>query len=79
MGDWQLLSHPDCSLCESMLEQLVALLGERAAAVQVVDISDDAELERKYGQRVPVLLVDGELVCAYRLDEERVKAHLADV
>jgi hypothetical protein len=44
--------------------------------VQVVDIAGDAELERKFGTRIPVLLADGEFVCAYRLDVERVRAHL---
>jgi hypothetical protein len=60
-----------------MLLDLCDLLGERAAAVRVLDISGDDELERKYGQRLPVLLIDGEFVCAYRLDAQRVKGYLA--
>jgi hypothetical protein len=39
-----------------------------------VDIDQDPQLARKYGQRIPVLLADGEFVCAYRLDEGRVRA-----
>jgi hypothetical protein len=59
------------------LEELAELLGPAvAAAVQVVDIAGDPELERKYGTRIPVLLADGEFVCAYRLDVERVRAYL---
>jgi len=42
-------------------------------AVEVVDIEGHPELERRYGQRVPVLLADGEFVCAWRLDEARVR------
>ena len=60
VGEWRVLSRPDCSLCEAMLQQLVDLLGEQAGQVMVQDISDDAELERKYGQRIPVLIIDGE-------------------
>lgn len=57
-----------------MLAELAELLGPEAALqVQVVDISGNAALERKYGNRIPVLLADGEFVCAYRLDGERVK------
>ncbi len=75
---WRVLSRPDCSLCETLLTELWELLGERAAAVQVQDISGDPELERRYGHRIPVLLIDGEFICAYRLDLQRLQAHLAD-
>jgi hypothetical protein len=34
-----------------------------------VDISGDAELERRYGQEIPVLELDGKKVAKYRLDE----------
>ena len=72
---WTVYSRADCSLCERLLEELAELLGsEAAAAVEVVDIDGQPELERRYGTRVPVLMADGEFVCAYRLDAERVRA-----
>ena len=77
MPQWTVYSRADCSLCEQLLEELAELLGPAAAAaVQVVDIEGDPELERKYGTRIPVLLADGEFVCAYRLEVERVRALL---
>jgi hypothetical protein len=77
MPQWTVYSRADCSLCERMLDELAELLGPAdAAAVQVVDIDGDPELERKYGMRIPVLLAGGEFVCAYRLDAERVRAYL---
>jgi hypothetical protein len=77
MPQWTVYSRTDCSLCEHLLEELAELLGPAvAAAVQVVDIAGDPELERKYGTRIPVLLADGEFVCVYRLDVERVRAYL---
>ena len=75
MPRWTVYSRADCSLCERLLEELAELLGpEAAAAVQVVDIEGQPELERRYGSRIPVLMADDEFVCAYRLDVERVKA-----
>jgi glutaredoxin-like protein DUF836 len=75
MPQWTVYSRADCSLCEHMLQELSELLGPRAAAaVQVIDIAGQPELESRYGTRIPVLLADGEFVCAYRLDDERVKA-----
>jgi hypothetical protein len=77
MTVWTVYSRADCSLCERLLEELGELLGpDAAAAVQIVDIDGHPELEQKYGARIPVLTADGEFVCAYRLDAQRVRAHL---
>jgi hypothetical protein len=68
--------RPGCALCEALMADLALALGPEAAAeVKVVDISDDDDLERLYGARVPVLTADDEVVCAYYLDRDRV-AHL---
>jgi hypothetical protein len=76
--EWTVLSRAECSLCEQLLVELGELLNPaEAARVTVVDIDLDPALERKYGQRIPVLLADGEFVCDYRLDRERVQLLLA--
>jgi glutaredoxin len=77
MPEWTVFSRPGCGLCEEMLEELASVLPPaEAARVQVIDIDADPELTRKYGTRIPVLLINGEFVCAYRLDRQRVAAHL---
>ena len=77
MPQWTVYSRPDCSLCEQLLHDLAGLLSpEEASRVAVVDVSEDPDLERRYGTRIPVLVADGEFVCAYRLDAVRVKALL---
>lgn len=74
MVQWTVLSRPECTLCEQLLAELAEVLSPaEAARVSVVDIDQDPELVRKYGQRIPVLLADGEFVCDYRLDRERVR------
>jgi hypothetical protein len=75
---WIVYSRPGCSLCEEFMEELAALLGERAAQVQVIDIDGAADLLRKYRDRIPVLTIDGDFVCAHRLDEERVRRYLEE-
>ncbi|MET0534364.1 MAG: glutaredoxin family protein [Steroidobacter sp.] len=78
MVQWTVLSRAECSLCEQLLTELAEILSPAdAARVRVVDVDQDPELARKYGHRVPVLLADGEFVCDYRLDRERVAAHAA--
>ena len=77
MPQWTVYSRADCSLCERLIEELAEVLGpEAAAAVEVVDIDGRPELDHRYGTRIPVLTADGEFVCAYRLDAERVRACL---
>ena len=73
MPQWTVYTRADCSLCEHLLQELAELLGPvEAAGVQVVDIDQDPDLQRRYGTRIPVLMADGDFVCAYRLDRVRV-------
>jgi predicted thioredoxin/glutaredoxin len=59
----------DCELCEHMLAELAALARSIALPpLDVVDVDADPELVRRYGLHVPVLLLDGSLVCRHRLD-----------
>jgi hypothetical protein len=77
MPRWTVYMRPGCALCDALMSDLALVLGPAASAeVEVVDISDDDDLERLYGARVPVLTADGELVCAYYLDRDRVEAYL---
>jgi len=73
MGRWVLYSKPECELCEIMQADLLAVLGERGAEVQIIDISGNSELEGRFGRKVPVLTVDDEIVCVYRINEARVR------
>jgi predicted thioredoxin/glutaredoxin len=66
----------ECGLCDDMLEDLERLRAALAAQssplelppVEVVDVDSDSELHRRYGLSVPVLLLDGTVVCRHRLD-----------
>jgi thioredoxin reductase (NADPH) len=65
----RLLTRPDCGLCEDMLAQLQAL-GRRQPLppITLVEVDSDAELRRRYGLKIPVLLLDDTPVCEQRLD-----------
>ena len=67
------LSREGCHLCEQMLEELAAL--ETAGSVPpatIIDVDSDPELARRYGLKVPVLLVDGSVVCHYTLNSKEL-------
>ena len=63
----------DCQLCDEMLEELAAL-GRRLPLppLEVVDVDSDPQLKRRYGLEVPVLLLDGTVVCRHRLDPKEL-------
>jgi predicted thioredoxin/glutaredoxin len=64
----------DCELCEHMLVELHCLARSLALPpIEVLDVDADAELLRRYGVHVPVLLLDGEVVCRHRLDVPELK------
>jgi hypothetical protein len=58
-----------------MHAELAALVRGRAR-IEVVDISDDDDLEGKYGLRIPVLTAGDEELSFYRLDKTRVERYL---
>jgi hypothetical protein len=64
-----LLTRPECGLCEEMLAELRSLsLRVSLPELAVIDVDSDAELQRRYGLKIPVLLLDSVPVCSHRLD-----------
>ena len=41
--------------------------------IEVVDVDSDPVLQRRHGLDVPVLLLDGSVVCRHRLDVTELK------
>ena len=69
-----LISRDGCHLCE-VAEQTL----DRIAPGQWtrVEIADSVELERDYGDRVPVVLLDGAEHGYWRVEEERLRRDLS--
>ena len=64
-----LVHRRECALCEEMLAELTALARTmRLPPLETLDVDSDPQLERRYGLDVPVLLLDGSVVCRHRLD-----------
>ncbi|HEY3654494.1 MAG TPA: glutaredoxin family protein [Steroidobacteraceae bacterium] len=72
-----LYSRPGCGLCEEMLAELAALPAANGVPVDVVDVDGDSNARVRYGHKIPVLLLAGDLVCHGRLDAEEVHKALA--
>ena len=76
-----LLSRSYCHLCDDMRDALTPLAQRHGATVAEVDVDAHPDLEARYGDLVPVLLLgtpaDGVALCHYRLDAAAVAAALA--
>jgi glutaredoxin len=72
-----LYSRPGCHLCEDMLAVIDSLPQRASFDVQVVDVSSDPDLERRYGLDIPVLLVDGTEAARHRVSEAELVRVLA--
>ena len=72
-----LYSRPGCGLCEEMLSDLAALPSAKGIPIDVVDVDLEATARARYGHKIPVLLLAGELLCHGRLDPEEVDKALA--
>jgi len=72
-----LYSRPGCGLCEEMLSDLAALPAARGIPIDVVDVDLEPAARARYGHKIPVLLIGGELVCHGRLDPEEVDKTLS--
>jgi len=63
------LTRHDCELCEIMTRELAALARAHSLPpLELVDVDSDPLLQRRHGLHVPVLLLDGTVVCRHRLD-----------
>jgi hypothetical protein len=72
-----LISRPGCHLCEvaeQVLDRIAADTGEQWTKV---DVTDSLELERDYGDRLPVLLLDGAEHGYWRIEEDRLLRDIA--
>jgi len=74
-----LLTRPECGLCEEMQQQLSALRARHALPpLTLLDVDSDPALARRFGLKIPVLLLDALPVCSGRLDPDELLRALRD-
>ena len=54
-----LYGKPDCHLCEDAFQAIERVRRDREFELREVDITLDPGLHREYGERIPVVAVDG--------------------
>jgi glutaredoxin len=73
-------SRPDCHLCAEAVEAILSLRAEGYRfELREIDIDSDERLLRRYLERIPVVLIDGEVASELVLDRAALRASLDTV
>jgi glutaredoxin len=68
----RLLTRPDCHLCQPAREAMARVAQKAGVRWEEVDVTSDPVLEREYGDRLPVVLLDGREHGYWRVEEDRL-------
>ncbi len=71
-----LYSRPGCHLCDAARTVVEAVCAELGESYVEISIADDPDLMRRYGEEIPVTLVDGAQHDFWRVDPARLRAAL---
>ena len=74
-----LVSRTYCHLCHDMEVAVAPLAAEFGIPLRIVDVDADPQLEAKYDELVPVLLLGEHELCHYFLDKAKVREVLGQI
>ena len=83
MMDLVLYGRKDCHLCDEMKQDVEMVSSGFPVSLTVIDVDSDAALASRYGEEVPVLMLNGRKVAKIRITPAKlrwtlVKARLRD-
>jgi glutaredoxin len=67
-----LITRPGCHLCEVAEEAIERVAATAGVGWTEISVDGDPSLEREYGDRVPVILLDGKEHGYWRVEEARL-------
>ncbi len=72
----EIYSKPDCHLCEVAKERLEELRQRWPFELREINIAHDDKLMQEFGERIPLVWVEGKLACKFRVEEEQLRQKL---
>jgi hypothetical protein len=72
----ELVHAADCHLCESARRVIEAIRAEVPFELAETDITGDPDLERRYRERIPVVIVNGEEAFTYFVHPDGLRRRL---
>lgn len=81
-----LIGKPGCHLCDTAREVVAGVVAELdgvpsapTVVVHELSILDDPELQAKYSEEIPVLLLNGRIHNIWRVDAMRLRTAILEV
>ena len=74
-----LYGRPGCHLCDEARAVVAEVCAERGFELEEVDVSTDPALNAAYGERIPVLAIDGEEAFELHIDAAGLRRRLDTV
>ena len=64
-------SRSGCHLCEIAIDRIKSTMDELKFELDIKLIDNDVKLQEEYGEKVPVILIEGKVHDYWRVDLER--------
>ncbi|MBA1834290.1 glutaredoxin family protein [Corynebacterium wankanglinii] len=74
----ELMVRSTCGSCERVAAQIAPVVDRHPARLVVVDVDTDEDLAAEYGDRVPVVVIDGEEFACWEVDNDDLEAELSN-
>ena len=71
-----LFGKPGCHLCDEARAVVASVRARHPFELEEVDVSIDPELQRIYGERIPVLTVDGDELFEFHVEADELARRL---
>ncbi len=66
-------SRPGCHLCDEAKEVVERVRARFPFSLRVIDIETDPELQKSYGEQIPVVFINGNKAFKYHVDEAELE------
>lgn len=68
----ELMVRQTCGSCDRVAQQIRPVIAAADATLQLRDVDVDPELAAEFGDRVPVVVIDGEEFSAWEVDNDEL-------
>ena len=74
----ELMVRATCGSCERVASQIAPVVEGHNARLVLVDVDGDEDLAAEYGDRVPVVVIDGDEFACWEVDNDDLEAELSN-
>lgn len=73
----ELMGRETCGSCARVAAQIAPIVDKHGASLSLIDVDSDPELAAEYGDRVPVVVIDGEEFACWEVDSADLESELS--